>query len=115
MYGFIQNGNTRREYYQEIGRKATKKAKCLCGKTRIRTQTFSQTISPFNKVTEADGTVRLKTKLEILEEVKLEIEEWKKDLTTTCNKCHKQWCEEQRAKRAKLETPAPITNEPNLK
>lgn len=95
MYGFIQNGNTRREWYEEVGRKATKKAVCLCGKKRTRTQMFSQTISPFNK--NKDGS--LKDRYQIMEEVRVEIEEWMKDETTTCKDCHKQWCEEQRAKR----------------
>jgi len=96
MYGFIQNGNTRTEYYREVGRKATKKGKCLCGKMRTRTQMFSQTINPFNRVTEADGTKRLKTEFEILEEIKSEIEEWKNDTEITCKDCYAQWREKKK-------------------
>lgn len=102
MYGFIQNGNTRTEYYREVGRKATKKGKCFCGKMRTRTQMFSQTVNPFNKVIEADGTKRLKTEYEIIEEVKAEIAEWMKDTEITCKDCYKQWCERKRAEKKEL-------------
>ena len=76
-------GRTVREYYEEVGRKATKRGKCRCDKMRTRTRMFSQTISPFNK--NKDGT--LKNREEIMVEVKKEIEEWLQDTDITCEKC----------------------------
>lgn len=86
MYGFIQRGNTRTEYYQEVGVKATKKGKCGCGKMRTRTMSFTQTLNPFNKNKE---TGELKTREEILEEVKKERDEWLADTNITCEGCYK--------------------------
>lgn len=85
MYGFIENGRGRTEYYREISIKGTKKGKCDCGKVRTRTMTFSQTVNPFNKNKEG----KLKTDNEIYEEIKKEKEEWMNDKHITCNKCYK--------------------------
>jgi hypothetical protein len=84
MYGFIQRGNTRTEYYQEVAIKATKKGKCGCGKMRTRTMTFSQTISPFNKNKE---TGELKTREDILVEIKQERDKWLADTDIACEGC----------------------------
>lgn len=84
MYGFIQRGNTRTEYYQEVAVKGTKKGKCGCGKMRTRTMTFSQTLSPFNKNKE---TGELKTRTEILIEIQAERDAWLADMDIACEDC----------------------------
>lgn len=40
MYGFIQNGNTRTEHYQEVTLKVSKSGKCHCGKRLARKTTL---------------------------------------------------------------------------
>lgn len=52
---------------------ATKRVRCPDGRTRTRQRTFEQTINPFNKG--ADGAV--KTRPEILEELRAEAAAWK--------------------------------------
>lgn len=71
------------ETYHEVKRQSSKKGKCGCGKYRTRSRTFSQTINPFNK---KDG--RLKTELEIREELVEEVREWQKE-PITCEDCYK--------------------------
>lgn len=75
MYGFIQRGNSRTEYYEEVKVSASKSGKCHCGKKLTRKTTFMQTISPFNK--NADGT--LKDRNAILAELHEEAQQWKQE------------------------------------
>lgn len=76
MYGFIQRGNTRTEYYQEVPLSVSKSGKCHCGKKLTRKTTLSQTLSPFNKNKQ---TGELKTHSEIIEELKADAEKWKQE------------------------------------
>lgn len=75
MYGFIQNRNSRTEYYQEVKLPVSKSGKCHCGKRLSRKTTLMQTLSPFNK--NKDGS--LKDRSQIIEELKIEAEDWKKE------------------------------------
>lgn len=75
MYGFIQRGNSRTEYYEEVKLSVSKTGKCYCGKKLSRKTTLMQTLNPFNKNKE---TGELKTRSEIIAELKIDAEEWKK-------------------------------------
>lgn len=86
MYGFIQRGNTRTEYYKEVKVYGKKKGKCGCGKMRTRSMTFSQTVNPFNKNKE---TGELKTEYEIMTEIKKERDDWLADTKITCEGCYR--------------------------
>jgi hypothetical protein len=69
--------------FQEVTRREQRRIKCEggCGKTLTRTQTFMQTLNPFNK--NADG--ELKSRQEINAELKVEAEAWQP--TGMCPKC----------------------------
>lgn len=68
-------GRTVTETYEEVKMPVSKSGKCYCGKRLTRKTTLMQTISPFNK--KEDGT--LKDRYDILAELKIEAEEWKKE------------------------------------
>ena len=61
------------EHYESVELRGKKSGKCLCGKRLTRQNTFSQTLSPFNK---KDG--RLKTRGEIYDELQTERDAWLK-------------------------------------
>ena len=67
--------------FESIKRGITKTGKCKCGKKLLRSKTFEQTISPFNK--NKEGT--LKTRFEIVEELIKEAHSWQPDFI--CSKC----------------------------
>ncbi len=60
------------EHYESVRLRASKSGKCACGKRLVRSTTFEQTLSPFNK---KDG--RLKTRSEIGQELVAERDNWK--------------------------------------
>ena len=68
--------------FDEVKMQGRKNSKCACGKRVTRQHTFSQTINPFNK--NKDGEI--KTRQEINEELRAEIEAWKQEpvLCTAC-------------------------------
>jgi len=68
--------------FDKIEHLAIKTGKCGCGKRRRRQKTFWQTRNPFNK--NKKGFV--KTRNEIVEELRKEAEVWKKE-PLTCDNC----------------------------
>jgi hypothetical protein len=68
--------------FQEVKRSAKRTMKCrTCGKRFTRSQTFMQTINPFNK--NADGDV--KSYAEIWRELGVEADAWRPD--DRCTSC----------------------------
>ena len=70
--------------YEEVTLRSTKRGKCLCGKHRVRSKTFYQTISPFNK--KEDG--EMKSRYDITPELREDIKDWKVE-PITCDNCKK--------------------------
>ena len=68
--------------FEEVKINVKKSGKCLCGKYRQRSRSFYQTINPFNKNQEG----KIKTREEILVEIKKRAIEWKKE-PIMCSKC----------------------------
>ncbi len=108
MYGFIQNGNTRREYYQEVTMRVSKSGKCCCGKKLTRKTTLSQTLNPFNKNKE---TGELKTRSEIIEELKVEAEDWK---TEPCRHSRMEWSDMPKEEKELYRTQHPVYDYPMI-
>ena len=68
--------------FDEVYVRASKSGKCACGKRRVRSQKFSQTINPFNKM--HDG--RIKRRNDIIAELQAEIRAWRRE-PIACNAC----------------------------
>lgn len=68
--------------FQQIKLTGRKSGKCGCGKVRTRSMTFVQTINPWNKNAKGEP----KNSSEILHELGVERDEWKK-LPITCDNC----------------------------
>lgn len=65
------------EKYETVKLTGYKAVPCLgCGKMMKRQRTFSQTLNPWNKSKVNQG--HLKRRDEIIDELKVKIEEWKK-------------------------------------
>lgn len=79
------------EVYEEVKLWARKHGKCICGKKIVRSTTFMQTLSPFNK---KDG--RLKTEDEIIDELKKDREEWLAEPVHCTRPTYWEWTPEQR-------------------
>lgn len=61
--------------FQEVKITGEKTGKCLCGKRRVRRESFTQTINPWN--VKKDGSP--KGKYDILPELVAERDAWKKE------------------------------------
>lgn len=61
--------------FREVKITGEKSGKCLCGKRRVRRESFTQTINPWN--VKKDGSP--KGKYDILPELVAERDAWKKD------------------------------------
>jgi hypothetical protein len=68
--------------FQELKVYGQKSGKCGCGKRRARSITLYQTLNPFNRNKKGE----IKTREEIYEELKVDLESWKKE-PITCKDC----------------------------
>jgi hypothetical protein len=68
--------------FEEVSLRGKKTGKCGCGKNRTRQATFTNTINPYNR--DADGTI--KSRDEVLEDVRKILNEWKSE-PIYCDNC----------------------------
>jgi hypothetical protein len=65
-----------RYVFREIGERRTRRFKCTCGKSHQKTETFYQTLNPFNK--NGDGSVKSSEQISL--EVNAEANAWHRKL-----------------------------------
>jgi hypothetical protein len=66
--------------YRELSRAATRSGKCVCGKRRVRSTTFTATVNPFNKDPET-GVPR--TPRQVQDTLTEKAKAWQPDFTCT--------------------------------
>ena len=75
-----RNRDTTTVTYRELSAWAQKSGRCACGKRRTRSQTFTQTVSPFNRDPETDAP---RTIRQVQAALNVERDQWVPDFTCT--------------------------------